>query len=345
MFRYLALRVFAVVISTVLILPVFSNKPAQAYTITGGLGPLGLLATGGTFADVRDNQIQQMALAGATAATLLAFDAVFSSAIGIPSLFEELTGSATRSNKGLLDLFAYANEEDALGYAPRKRDRTPMITKALMSPRPVANWSGLYGGVNLGWGFATSGWTDTFGDVAGIAGSSLGVKTNGVVGGIQAGFNVQSGRWVYGLEGTFSGSDIHGSLARSLPPAVGTFTNRTNWLASVTGRVGYSLPTSLLYVKGGVAFAEFENNFRLDGAAGPFIFPGQTATRTGWTIGAGAERALNDRWSLRYEWNYFDFGKQRYDTSLPAFGPARIDIDQTVHTVTVGLNYRFNGTP
>ena len=38
MFRYLALRVFAVVISTVLILPVFSNKPAQAYTITGGLG-------------------------------------------------------------------------------------------------------------------------------------------------------------------------------------------------------------------------------------------------------------------------------------------------------------------
>jgi hypothetical protein len=35
----------------------------------------------------------------------------------------------------------------------------------------------------------------------------------------------------------------------------------------------------MFYLKGGAAFAEFENNMRLDGNAGPFVFPGQTATR------------------------------------------------------------------
>jgi len=341
MLRRFSVRIAAFVFSSLLAISVsVSSKPAQAYSILGGLAPFGILG-GGSFADIRDQQLTQLALAGASAAALLAADAAFSSVFGIPSLFEELTGSATRSDRGF---FSYASEDDALGYAPRKRDRAPMITKAL-SPRPVANWSGLYGGVHLGYGFGTSGWIDTFGDVAGIPNSALAVRTNGVVGGLQVGFNAQSGRLVYGLEGTFSGSDIGGSHTRSLPPAVGTFSNRINWLATVTGRLGYSFPTSLVYVKGGVAFAEFENNLRLDGAVGPFIFPGQTATRTGWTIGIGAERALSNRWSLKYEWNYFDFGKQRYDTFLAAFGPARIDIDQTVHTVTVGLNYRFNAVP
>ncbi|MBN9596818.1 MAG: porin family protein [Afipia sp.] len=336
--RFIGRGVLSAIFASALVLSTPSTKPASAYTITGGFGALGLL--NGSFADVRDEQIKQMALAGATAAAIFAFDAVFSSTLGIPSLFEELSGTASRSNRGLLDAFAYAPEGDALAYGPRKRDRAAMITKA-MAPRPVANWSGLYGGVNLGWGFGTSGWIDAFGDVAGIPGSSLGVRTNGVVGGLQAGVNFQSGRFVYGLEGTFSGSDIHGSTVRNLPPAVGTFSNRLNWLASITGRVGYTLPVTMFYVKGGAAFAEFENNMRLDGNAGPFVFPGQTATRAGWTVGMGAERALNDRLSLRYEWNYFDFGKQRYDTFLQAFGPARVDIDQTVHTVTVGLNYRF----
>jgi outer membrane immunogenic protein len=317
---------------------VMSPRTANAYTILGGFG---LFPLGSTYADLRDTQIQRMVAGGATAAAVFAFDFALSQGLGIPSLFEELSGTATRSNRSFLTGFASA-EDEAMAYAPR-RDRAPMITKALGQPQPtIPNWGGVYVGLHIGAGFGSSGWRDTFGDVAGVPGSELAFKTDGVLGGVQAGVNWQSNRWVAGLEGDFSGSSVRGSTVRDLPPATGTFSSRTNWLASVTGRVGYTLPISLLYLKGGVAFAEFENAFRLDGFAGPFIFPGQTAVKTGWTIGAGAERALSNNLSLRYEYNYYDFGRQRYDSFLPAFGVSRIDIDQTIHSVKVGLNYRFD---
>ena len=78
-------------------------------------------------------------------------------------------------------------------------------------------WSGLYGGVHLGYADAD------FDD--------------GVVGGVQLGYNWQSGAIVYGVEG-----DISLTSADSV-----------DWLASARGRLGYLLqPSLLLYGTAGV---------------------------------------------------------------------------------------------
>src|SRR5262249_45024370 len=61
-------------------------------------------------------------------------------------------------------------------------------------------WQGLYGGVNLGWGWS--------GDAS------------GVVGGGQIGYNWQSRQYVYGLEADVSAADIGVSETVVVPGAV-----------------------------------------------------------------------------------------------------------------------------
>jgi outer membrane immunogenic protein len=310
--------------------PLAISKPAQAYSIHGGFDTVK--------SSYRNMALQSAFSAGMAFATLVFLDFVISQALHIEPLFTELYG-----NRSAHHPLAYNDDQTPtmmMAYAPFKG----LVTKAPPAMRSYG-WQGAYIGGHVGWGFGTDRWTDTFGDVAGIAGSSLGMKTNGFIGGAQLGYNFQAGHWVYGVEGQFSWSAIKGDESGSLPPATGTFDSRNRWLASVTGRVGYALPRSLIYLKGGAAWTDYSHDFLLNGVAGPLIFPGTSGTRSGWTIGGGIERAINDNWSFRTEYAFYDFGSEGYNTSHPLFGPARMNIEQQIHTVTFGVNYRFNAAP
>jgi outer membrane immunogenic protein len=242
--------------------------------------------------------------------------------------------------------YAMLDSNHALAYA-RPVYGASMPLKAL-APAPARSWDGAYVGLHLGYGFGSNEWRDTFGDLAGVPGGKLGVGSEGFLGGIQLGYNWQRGPWVLGIEGEFSGAGLNGDVTVNLPPATGTFTSETNWIASITGRAGYAFTTggrnnSLVYVKGGAAFADFSHKFVLNGALGPFVFPEQDKVATGYTIGGGLETMLGrSRWSMRAEYMYYDFGSDRYTFSHPVFGLARIDIDQQIHVSKIGLNYRFN---
>ncbi len=54
-------------------------------------------------------------------------------------------------------------------------------------------------------------------------------------------------------------------------------------------------------------------------------------------------------WSAKVEYQYYDFGTDTVtfvDVLHPAVASFPYDIDQRVHSVKVGLNYRFNwGAP
>src|SRR5262245_45572976 len=85
---------------------------------------------------------------------------------------------------------------------------------------PYYDWSGFYLGAHVGFG-------TTDGD-------------SGVVGGGQVGFNYQVGQWVFGVEGTFSGTNI-GESARIVVPGVGVATANANldWLSTAAFRAGF----------------------------------------------------------------------------------------------------------
>jgi outer membrane immunogenic protein len=76
------------------------------------------------------------------------------------------------------------------------------------------NWTGLYAGGNLGYGWGVSSGSETFVDSGtGRLVNSLTDKFNmdGIIGGAQIGYNWQMSRWVFGLETDLQGSNQKGT--------------------------------------------------------------------------------------------------------------------------------------
>jgi outer membrane immunogenic protein len=172
-------------------------------------------------------------------------------------------------------------------------------------PAQIYNWTGFYIGGHVGGAFR--------GDDNNVLGGS---SDGTFMGGVQVGYDYQfSPNWVMGLEANYSFKDTNG-----------IFANRN--LGSVTGRLGYTWGPTLLYAKGGYAWADtrFSNGFGGDGG------------RDGYTVGAGLEYLFTQNWSGKIEYQYYDFGNvTAFDPAGVALGSFRND----EHTIKVGLNYRF----
>ena len=161
----------------------------------------------------------------------------------------------------------------------------PLVTKT--SPvawpettSPVVSWTGIYLGLNGGFSFGGSDWTDS------VTGGSTGsFGTSGFVFGGTVGANYQVGSLVFGVEadGDWADASGFGTFTATSLCAGGCLTQNT-WLSTVRGRVGYALDRFLVYGTGGAAFGNVRANFSND--------PVSSATEAGWTVGAGVEVAL-----------------------------------------------------
>jgi outer membrane immunogenic protein len=123
-----------------------------------------------------------------------------------------------------------------------------------------------------------------------------------------------------------------------------TYLYKTKWFATATARLGYSWGPALIYVKGGAAWVRNEletnthvANLTIDRSRG-------SETRLGWTIGAGLEYLLTPNWSLFAEYNYMDMGSNKASwTTDGLFIVVPSDVEQNLHVVKTGLNFRFGG--
>src|SRR5712671_818744 len=80
-------------------------------------------------------------------------------------------------------------------------------TKAPIAVDPAYNWTGFYVGGNLGWSFGRAR-TDV--SIAGAPFAFTSQRMDGILGGLQAGYNWQSGRVVFGLETDIQATDQKG---------------------------------------------------------------------------------------------------------------------------------------
>ena len=226
---------------------------------------------------------------------------------------------------------------------------------------PSYNWSGFYigGNVGYGWGDADTSFNPLPSAAAfvNLAPTTLGPDPQGVIGGVQAGYNWQAGKFVVGLEADIQASDIHGSALvtpiiqnNGVPFAGAGFlsaSQRIDWFGTVRARAGFTpVDRLLLYVTGGLAYGNVsyaaQTDFRPVGtAAYPAAF---SRTKVGWTAGAGAEWAFASNWTAKVEYLYMDLGNESAIANpiivLPPF-QVGYSWRTTEQIARVGLNYKF----
>jgi outer membrane immunogenic protein len=209
----------------------------------------------------------------------------------------------------------------AADLSPRTYTKAPAYVAA-----PIYNWTGFYIGGNVGGAFNGNN---------GFAGANNNSNDGKFMGGVQGGYDYQFAQtWVFGVEAQYDWlSNSNNNVTFAAPNAAYTFNNTLNALGSVTGRLGYTWGPSLLYVKGGYAWADLDRS-----VTGP-TFVGVNGNKDGYTVGAGLEYLFTQNWSGKIEYQYYDFGKTSFNNApLAQFGSTRND----EHTVKAGLNYRFN---
>jgi outer membrane immunogenic protein len=188
-----------------------------------------------------------------------------------------------------------------------------IVRKAPPAPLPPpCMWCGFYFGGHIGGAWSK---TDTRGfnaDGSNFTSQNLrfSFKPSSLAVGLHAGYNWQSGSWVYGIEGDFTALPGHDKVidnivdGREVPKL---HVVRLDWLASIRGRLGFAFDRSLIYATGGVAWVSGRNNIFNSSSAQ--VLGKSRFTHVGWVAGGGWEWKYNQNLSFRIEGLYYGFNK------------------------------------
>jgi outer membrane immunogenic protein len=199
------------------------------------------------------------------------------------------------------------------------------------APTVVANWNGFYLGGNFGSGTAR----DRSSIVGGGAVNTFNLAADGYNGGVQAGYNWQTGNTVFGIETDIQGASLEDNkTCFDCGPGGLAINSKLPWFGTVRGRLGYAVGPSLFYATGGFAYGGVKTAF--NGVS-------TSETLTGWTVGAGIETPFTllglfgPNWTSKTEYLYVDLGR-----STIGGGPVTFSTDVQQHIFRTGLNYHFN---
>ena len=179
------------------------------------------------------------------------------------------------------------------------------IARSYPAPAPYSafSWAGLYLGANVGYQWGS------------VANSSA--DPHGFLGGLQLGYNWQSGYIVYGVEtdAQLTGADDTSAGIKFSNP----------WFGTTRGRVGVAVNNMLFYGTGGLAYGG--SKAELNGAS-------ESHSHFGWTVGAGAEVGLTQNWSAKVEYLFVNLADERYALT-------GLDHDFANNLLRFGFNFRF----
>ena len=191
-------------------------------------------------------------------------------------------------------------------------------------PEPGYDWGGFYVGLNGGYAWSEDDWR-AFGVVSNGDGGMLGGT---------AGFNIDSGDWVFGVEADYGWADVSGEMSgggcgaptTSCEAALKTF-------GTFRIRAGYDVGTAeqgvLLYTTAGLAYGRMKYTVRPS-------FGEDSGSATGWTVGGGLEYAFTKSISAKLEYLHYDMS---VGSVMPTY--LRLSPDTKGDMLRVGVNYLF----
>jgi len=181
---------------------------------------------------------------------------------------------------------------------------------------PPFSWTGVYFGVNGGYGWASTN-SNSFGNPSG-----------GFVGGA-VGANYQMGQFVFGAEGDWDWANLANTQTNLL------VSNHMdiNQILTARARAGVAFDRALIFVTGGYAGVETNASFAVFNGFGG----SQNSWVSGGAIGAGVEYAFTNNITAKVEYLYLPL------SSTTTFGSTvwseRAPVD--VNLLRAGLNYKF----
>jgi outer membrane immunogenic protein len=247
----------------------------------------------------------------------------------------------------------------------------PPYTKAPPPAAVVYDWTGFYIGGNVGGlrqdNVAFTNFTQTSSVSALLANpQATSLANTSAIGGVHAGYNWQVTKWVFGVEGDWDWTGAKNSFCRQTDinsvactdngEGFLTASDKTEWLASARGRVGYTWDRMMLYATGGGAWGKIDTDINasclVDGCAESILRINQTtsfsSTRTGWVAGAGIEAMVAPNWLVRAEYLHYDLGSTNDAVVLPSSAlsapqVASLSRSHQYDTFRAGLSYKFGG--
>jgi outer membrane immunogenic protein len=165
------------------------------------------------------------------------------------------------------------------------------------------NWAGWYAGVNAGYETGR-----VYGSLANIT---------GFAGGLQGGYNWQSGQFVFGGETDLQLSGADDTFAPW------KFSNP--WFGTMRARAGVAMNNILFFGTLGLAYGDVKAEN---------LGNNETHTSLGWTGGAGMEVGFTPHWSAKVEYLYMDLGNRSYALTGN-------DLDLRASILRFGVNYHF----
>jgi outer membrane immunogenic protein len=224
-----------------------------------------------------------------------------------------------------------------------------LAVKARPAPDPVWSWTGFYigGHVGAGWGTTETTLTSFSGGPPGAFDVPIAQNSrSGFLGGGQVGYNYQSGWAVFGVQGDIAGMDVKGTT-----PCISTIacTSKSDWLATVSGRVGGVIgDRTLVYIKGGGAWLHTNQSATVSagigGIGGITQLTSASSTSAGWLLGMGTEYAFSRNWTGFLEYDYMDFQAKNVALPLGVLAPGAVINASVVNKLSIakaGVNYKF----
>jgi outer membrane immunogenic protein len=217
-------------------------------------------------------------------------------------------------------------------------------------------WSGFYGGLNFGVISAKSSLGTFLPTSASLpfenycwlnnCNFSDSQTATSALGGIQIGYNFQSGNIVYGLELDYGVA----SAKKTSTAANGLFGGQTETGIDALGtarlRLGYAFDNNLMvYATGGLAYGKVRGKFQASWNGNTYSWADTSGWRTGYAIGGGLEYMFAHNWSIKGEALYYNLGGSRSAESTGNFGTNySYGITDKVSgaVARIGLNYLFH---
>jgi outer membrane immunogenic protein len=231
---------------------------------------------------------------------------------------------------------------------------------AQQNPLPIY-YGGWYVGVNAGGSWADTKLQSTLTPgTAGVVTAADAAAINalpadknnkaGFTGGIEGGYEyMYDQHWMFGAEADWEAIDIKSGTTKninsaSVPGRVYQLNQSTSagWMFSLRPRIGYVASARwLVYGTAGIAWSDLKYAANITATGlGTVGSTSSSATKTGFVGGAGTAYAFNDKWSVKAEWLWADFGKVNSATTATS---ASLQANDTIaaNLIRVGLDYRF----